>query len=168
MIHSSRGEHGRNPPRRPRPAQGDVAGRAGGKRATAPDHQGIAAASFRPTGREPARGAAAARAGGGRASRGRQPGRGRRAPAGRAEAGAARRRANRGALPAHLPRIETVVDIDSTICPGCGGPCTGSARMSPSGSTLCRHSSGCWSCTGPNTPAGLARTWWCRRRHWRG
>src|SRR5215470_746081 len=34
---------------------------------------------------------------------------------------AARRRANRGALPAHLPRIETVVDIDGTICPGCGG-----------------------------------------------
>jgi transposase len=38
------------------------------------------------------------------------------------KAGATRRRANRGALPAHLPRIETVVDIDSTICPGCGGP----------------------------------------------
>jgi transposase len=34
---------------------------------------------------------------------------------------AARRRANRGALPAHLPRIETVVDIDRAICPGCGG-----------------------------------------------
>jgi transposase len=34
---------------------------------------------------------------------------------------AARRRANRGALPAHLTRIETVVDIDSTICSGCGG-----------------------------------------------
>ena len=34
---------------------------------------------------------------------------------------AVRRRANRGALPTHLPRIETVVDIDSTICPGCGG-----------------------------------------------
>src|SRR6476659_629573 len=36
------------------------------------------------------------------------------------KAGATRRRANRGALPAHLPRIETVVDIDSTICLGCG------------------------------------------------
>jgi transposase len=35
---------------------------------------------------------------------------------------AARRRANRGALPAHLPRIETLVDIASTICPGCAGP----------------------------------------------
>jgi transposase len=34
---------------------------------------------------------------------------------------AARRRANRGALPAHLPRIEMVVDVDSTTCPGCSG-----------------------------------------------
>ncbi|MFG1240696.1 IS66 family transposase, partial [Xanthobacter autotrophicus DSM 597] len=31
----------------------------------------------------------------------------------------AKRRANRGALPAHLPRIETVVDIESDICPCC-------------------------------------------------
>jgi transposase len=35
---------------------------------------------------------------------------------------AARRRANRGALPGHLPRIEMVIDVDSTICPGCSGP----------------------------------------------
>src|ERR1700722_16166073 len=34
---------------------------------------------------------------------------------------AAKRRVNRGALPAHLPRIETVVDVTSTICPGCSG-----------------------------------------------
>src|SRR3954466_10194252 len=34
---------------------------------------------------------------------------------------AARRRMNRGALPAHLPRLETLVDIASTICPGCSG-----------------------------------------------
>jgi transposase len=34
---------------------------------------------------------------------------------------AARRRNNRGALPAHLPRIETVVDVASTICPCCSG-----------------------------------------------
>src|SRR6202035_4938211 len=41
----------------------------------------------------------------------------------RRKAGAARRRANRGALPAHLPRIEMVVDdIESTNCPGCAGP----------------------------------------------
>jgi transposase len=34
---------------------------------------------------------------------------------------AAKRRANRGALPAHLPRIETLVDVESTICPCCSG-----------------------------------------------
>jgi transposase len=34
---------------------------------------------------------------------------------------AARRRTNRGALPAHLPRIETVVDVSSTVCPCCAG-----------------------------------------------
>jgi transposase len=32
---------------------------------------------------------------------------------------AARRRTNRGKLPAHLPRIETVVDVSSTVCPCC-------------------------------------------------
>ena len=32
---------------------------------------------------------------------------------------AARRRTNRGKLPAHLPRIETVVDVPSTVCPCC-------------------------------------------------
>jgi transposase len=37
------------------------------------------------------------------------------------KARAAKRRVNRGALPAHLPRIETVVDVASTICPGCSG-----------------------------------------------
>ena len=34
---------------------------------------------------------------------------------------AAKRRANRGSLPAHLPRIETVVDIEDKTCPGCRG-----------------------------------------------
>jgi len=34
---------------------------------------------------------------------------------------AARRRINRGALPAHLPRIETVVDVEHPVCPCCSG-----------------------------------------------
>ena len=39
-----------------------------------------------------------------------------------ARSGAARRRRrNRGALPAHLPRIETIVDIDDKTCPCCKG-----------------------------------------------
>src|SRR3712207_3978324 len=33
----------------------------------------------------------------------------------------AKRRTNRGALPMHLPRIETVVDVQSRICPCCSG-----------------------------------------------
>src|SRR6266705_5467608 len=33
---------------------------------------------------------------------------------------AAKRRMNRGSLPAHLPRIEMVVDIDNHACPCCG------------------------------------------------
>lgn len=32
-----------------------------------------------------------------------------------------RRRHNRGALPAHLPRFETVIDVEDTACPCCGG-----------------------------------------------
>ena len=31
------------------------------------------------------------------------------------------RRANRGALPSHLPRIETVVDVENQTCPCCSG-----------------------------------------------
>jgi transposase len=32
-----------------------------------------------------------------------------------------RRRANRGALPKHLPRVERVIEPESLDCPGCGG-----------------------------------------------
>jgi len=35
---------------------------------------------------------------------------------------AAKRRANRGSLPAHLPRIETVVDVEDPSCPCCAAP----------------------------------------------
>ena len=40
----------------------------------------------------------------------------------------AKRRVNRGSLPAHLPRVETLVDVASTMCPCCAGPrfCQGS------------------------------------------
>src|SRR6185312_10199405 len=39
----------------------------------------------------------------------------------RRKTGAARRRRNRGSLPAHLPRIEQVVDIEDKSCPCCAG-----------------------------------------------
>ena len=41
-------------------------------------------------------------------------------PAARTE-GARKRRANRGALAAHLPRIETLVDVEDKTCPCCRG-----------------------------------------------
>ena len=34
---------------------------------------------------------------------------------------ATKRRVNRGSLPAHLPRVEMLVDIDSRVCPCCQG-----------------------------------------------
>ena len=34
-------------------------------------------------------------------------------------AGTAKRRANWGALPSHLPQVETLVDVESTACPCC-------------------------------------------------
>ena len=34
------------------------------------------------------------------------------------------RRRNLGALPAHLPRVEVLVDIEDKSCPCCGGACT--------------------------------------------
>jgi transposase len=37
------------------------------------------------------------------------------------ETAARKRRTNRGALPAHLPRIETIVDIEDKACPCCKG-----------------------------------------------
>src|SRR4051794_11286557 len=76
---------------------------------------------------------------------------------------AARRRTNRGALPAHLPRIERVVDVESTIARAVRARCTALARTSRSVSTSCRPSSGSSWCVDPNTPAGPARRWWCRR-----
>jgi hypothetical protein len=46
---------------------------------------------------------------------------------------ARRRQINRGALPAHLPREEIVIDIADKTCACCGG--LASARMSLNGST---------------------------------
>lgn len=44
------------------------------------------------------------------------------ADAAKREARARKRRANRGALPAHLPRIEQVIDVTEKACPCCRGP----------------------------------------------
>jgi Transposase C of IS166 homeodomain len=92
------------------------------------------------------------------------------APAER-EARTAKRRANQGALPAHLPRIETVVDVESLVCPWLArARCTASAGTVSLGTPCvrdqwrtsawmsCRRSSGFWWCAGPHTPAVPART----------
>jgi transposase len=39
----------------------------------------------------------------------------------RRTATAAKRRANRGSLPEHLPRIETIIDVEDKACPCCSG-----------------------------------------------
>lgn len=76
------------------------------------------------------------------------------------------RRVNRGALPAHLPRVETIVDIEDKACPCCGGalhrigeslPSGLTRGMSPNGSTSSQRSSACWQRGVRNTPAGPAR-----------
>jgi transposase len=41
--------------------------------------------------------------------------------AGEKTARVTKRRANRGALPSHLPRIETVMDVENQTCPCCAG-----------------------------------------------
>ncbi len=56
----------------------------------------------------------------------------------------AKRRTNRGALPAHLSRVERVVDVASTACPCCAGTLHGSAGTCPSVLTWCRRNSGWW------------------------
>ena len=71
----------------------------------------------------------------------------------------AKRRMNRGSLPTHLPRIEMVVDIDDRTCRVAAMRCIALGRTPANGSTSCQHSSACWWYGGPNTPAGLARTW---------
>ncbi len=55
-------------------------------------------------------------------------------PAARAE-GARKRRANRGALPGHLPRIETLVDVEDKTCPCCKGALHRIGESLPSGLT---------------------------------
>ena len=82
----------------------------------------IAAPPLRPPRRDAAGRSIAARARRRRTERGGDGGRGRGEVAGpRARRATRKRRANRGALPAHLPRIETIVDIESKACPCCRG-----------------------------------------------
>jgi len=77
---------------------------------------------------------------------------------------ASKRRANRGSLPAHLPRIETLVDLEDKSCRAVATQCMSSVRIGVHGSISYRPSSGFWSCADPNMRAGSARMWWCRHQ----
>ena len=79
-----------------------------------------------------------------------------------------KRRANRGALPPHLQRIETIVDVEDKACPCCRGKLHQIGETSARSSMSCRRSYGCWSCADPNTPAAHARTSSSNRRPRRG
>ena len=60
---------------------------------------------------------------------------------------------NRGALPAHLPRVEVMIDIKSKACPVAGARCTRSARIG----------SKCWTTFRPNSGSR-----WMRRPRYPG
>ncbi len=70
---------------------------------------------------------------------------------------AEKRRTNRGSLPAHLPRLEIVVDIDSRTCPWAS--CTGSGGQSER-LDIVPARSGCSSPAVRIRPPALRR--WCR------
>lgn len=89
------------------------------------------------------------------------------APAERASH-AAKRRINRGSLPAHLPRIEMVVDIDDHVCPCCRNALHRIGEDVSERLDIVPASSACLLCVGPNMPAAPARTGWCRWPRRRG
>ena len=70
------------------------------------------------------------------------------------QARAHKRRINREALPAHLPRAEIVVEIDDKTCPCCRGELHGIGEDRSERWTSSRRSLGCWSPGGPNMAAG--------------
>ena len=75
---------------------------------------------------------------------------------------AARRRMNRGSLPAHLPRIEMWSTSRITAVRAAATRCIGSARIAANGSTLSRRNCAFLLCAGPSMPADAVKRWWCR------
>ena len=74
-----------------------------------------------------------------------------------------KRRANRGALPSHLPSTSR-----TRLARATAALCTALAKRSAKSSASSPRSSACWSCCSPSTPAAPARTWSSRRRLRRG
>ncbi|UGY12333.1 IS66 family transposase zinc-finger binding domain-containing protein [Bradyrhizobium sp. 6(2017)] len=72
---------------------------------------------------------------------------------------------NRGCLPAHLPRVERIIELASTLCPcGCGA-------MTKIGEDVSKRLDvipaqwRCWSRAARNTSVATARALSCRRAH---
>ncbi len=85
---------------------------------------------------------------------------------GKAQVRAVQRRRSRGSLPAHLPRIETVIDMTDKACPCCQGSLHRIGEDVSERLDIIPAQFRCWFCAGPSMAAGLARTWWsrCRRQ----
>ena len=78
-------------------------------------------------------------------------------------------RRNIGALPAHLPRVEHVIEPASTLCPCCTGPMHRiGEETSAKRSIGFRRGCGCCARSVPNTPAAPARARSSRPRRRRG
>src|ERR1700679_2772009 len=78
---------------------------------------------------------------------------------------AERRRSNRGSLPAHLPRVELIVDIDDKICPCCQRQlhCIGADRSERLDIVPAQFR--VLVTVRPNMPAANAKTACCRPQH---
>ena len=83
-------------------------------------------------------------------------------------AAATRRRTKRGALPTHLPRIETIVDVEDKACPCCKGELHRIGEDVSERLDIIPAQFRVWSCAAPNTRAALAKTSSSRRPRRRG
>ena len=88
--------------------------------------------------------------------------------AGARQAGVAKRRANRGALPAHLPRIETTIDIDEKTCRCCQGALHRIGEDKSERLDIVPAQFRVWSRSGRNTLAGNAKKASCKPSRPRG
>ena len=75
----------------------------------------------------------------------------------------AKRRMNRGSLPAHLPRIEMVVDIDDQACPSCGNALHRIGEDTGERLDIVPAQFRVLVVRRPKYACRLARTWWCKR-----
>ena len=78
---------------------------------------------------------------------------------------AAKRRASRGALPAHLPRVEVTLAPEDTACPCCRATMTVIGEDTSERLDVIPAQFRVIVTRRPNSPAGPARAPWCRHPH---